>query len=181
MNEAEVTTGWRRGKVQLTAVRLLEGDDAVAVAVEERRVLRQRRRAGALRVAERRRRPAHFTVHRTRNARIQQTESPEKATRTAEAELTNRRERRREAAKAQPPPVGTPVVAEPCPSPFSGDSPSTGAGRARELANCSPLSFLAVCSARRSWPRGSCAVRVAVPPRAPPPKIQVDWPQPQGN
>ena len=41
----------------------------------------------------------------------------------AEAErLTNRTERRREAAKAQPPPLGTPVVAEPCPSPFSGDS-----------------------------------------------------------
>ena len=45
---------------QLTAVRLREGDDAVAVAVEERRVLVQIRRGGALRVAERRR-PAHFT------------------------------------------------------------------------------------------------------------------------
>jgi hypothetical protein len=69
--------GW--GVKELTAVRLREGDDAVAVAVEERRVLVQRRRAGAgaLQVAERRR-PARFTEP-GRNARIQQGESRSKA------------------------------------------------------------------------------------------------------
>jgi hypothetical protein len=65
------------GGKELTAVRLREGDDAVAIAVEERRVLVQRRRAGALQVAERRR-PARFTEP-GRSARIQQGESRSKA------------------------------------------------------------------------------------------------------
>lgn len=70
---------------------------------------------------------------------------------------TNRIERRREAAKAQPPPrMGTPVVAEPCSSPFSGgDSPSTrldSVARALKLTALSPFLppfwlFARACSA----------------------------------
>jgi len=192
-NETRWITGepWTRPKEQtwggdkeLTAVRLREGDDAVAVAVEERRVLVQLRRGGALRVAERRR-PAHFTEPGThefsKQSRGRKHRWPDAQRKAdydwcppAEADrLTNRTERRREAAKAQPPPpLGTPVVAEPCPSPFSGDSPSTGPCRARAQAITAlpfPSSFLAVWSAWRSWGGGewqrSFLVRVAVPPR----------------
>jgi len=98
----------------------------------------------------------------------------------AEAErLTNRTERRREAAKAQPPPLGTPVVAEPCPSPFSGDSPSTRPCRARAQANCSPLSLFLFGCLLRSTGRGGassflCGWPVAMP-HAPPRPLKYRW------
>lgn len=125
--------GWGRGDKELTAVRLLEGDDAVAVAVEEGRVLVQRRRAGAALRVDERRRPAHFTepgTHEFSEQRIAEKAEMVRCPGGGRA-TTNRIERRTEAAKALPPTQrGTPVVAEPCPSPFSGDSPSTGPCRA---------------------------------------------------
>lgn len=168
------------GGKELTAVRLREGDDAVAVAVEERRVLVQRRRAGAgagaLQVAERRR-PARFTEP-GRNARIQQGESRSKADIWSDAteqsrctapgggRATNRIERRTEAAKAQPrppPPLGTPVVAEPCPPPFSGDSPALDCtlSRARKL-NCFSPSLL---PRRADYCADGCTPRPSAPPK----------------
>jgi hypothetical protein len=75
--------------------------------------------------------------------------------------VTNRIARRTEAAKAQPPPpppplpLGTPVAAESCPPPSSGDSPSESSTLSRKsvlfwlFALPFPF-FLAVCSSRVS-------------------------------